>query len=112
MGSVRLKVAGTWLAPCPTFGTLSYPKVAGTLSYPAELNPVLRGWAGYFCMGPISDTYRIINSHVRYRFRQWWLAKHKGARLDGRWRWSRWLEQQFGLLQLKWDPSRMPNAKA
>ncbi len=78
----------------------------------AELNPVLRGWAGYFCMGPISDTYRIINSHVRYRFRKWWTAKFKGARLDGRWHWSRWLEQKFGLLQLKWDASRLPQAKA
>lgn len=78
----------------------------------AELNPVLRGWAGYFCMGPISDAYRTINSHVRYRFRKWWTAKHKGARLDGRWHWSRWLEQEFGLLQLKWDPSRLPHAKA
>ena len=78
----------------------------------AELNPVLRGWAGYFCMGPISDAYRIINSHVRYRFGKWWLAKHKGARLHPRWRWSPWLEETFGLLQLKWDPSRLPNAKA
>lgn len=24
----------------------------------AELNPVLRGWAGYFCIGPVSDTYQ------------------------------------------------------
>jgi RNA-directed DNA polymerase len=78
----------------------------------AELNPVLRGWAGYFCMGPVSDTYRTINSHLRYRFREWWLAKHKGVRLDPRWHWSRWLEQRFGLLELKWDPSRLPNAKA
>jgi RNA-directed DNA polymerase len=78
----------------------------------AELNPVLRGWAGYFCMGPVSDTYRTINSHLRYRFRKWWLAKHKGVRLDPRWHWSRWLEQRFGLLELKWDPSRLPNAKA
>ncbi|MCH7885815.1 MAG: hypothetical protein IIC01_11280 [Planctomycetes bacterium] len=23
----------------------------------AELNRVLRGWAGYFCLGPVSDTY-------------------------------------------------------
>jgi RNA-directed DNA polymerase len=78
----------------------------------AELNPVPRGWAGYFCMGPISDTYRIINSHVRYRFRKWWIAKHKNARVDGRWKWSPWLEQRFGLLQLKWDPTRLPQAKA
>jgi group II intron reverse transcriptase/maturase len=78
----------------------------------AELNPVLRGWAGYFCMGPISDAYRKINSHVRYRFRKWWLAKHKKARLSGYWQWGRWLEQEFGLLELKWDPSRLPHAKA
>jgi RNA-directed DNA polymerase len=77
----------------------------------AELNPVLRGWAGYFCMGPVSDAYRKINSHVRYRFRKWWLAKHKNARLSGYWQWSRWLEQEFGLLELKWDPSRLPHAK-
>jgi len=78
----------------------------------AQLNPVLRGWAGYFCMGPISDAYRIINAHVRYRFRKWWTAKHKGARPDGRRHWSRWLEQEFGLLQLKWDASRLPQANA
>jgi RNA-directed DNA polymerase len=78
----------------------------------AELNPVLRGWAGYFCLGPISDAYRIINSHVRYRFRKWWTAKHKNVRLDGRWKWSRWLEQKFGLLELRWDSGRLPHAKA
>src|ERR1019366_8338109 len=78
----------------------------------AELNPVLRGWAGYFCLGPVTDTYRIVNSHVRYRFRKWWIAKHKNARVDGRWKWSPWLEQRFGLLQLKWDPTRLPQAKA
>jgi len=78
----------------------------------AELNPVLRGWAGYFCLGPVSDAYRIINAHTRYRFRKWWTAKHKNAWLNGRWRWSRWLEQEFGLLELKWDASRLPHAKA
>lgn len=78
----------------------------------AELNPVLRGWAGYFCLGPITDAYRTINAHVRHRFRKWWIAKHKNVRLDGRWNWSRWLEQKFGLLELKWDPSRLPHAKA
>jgi hypothetical protein len=29
-----------------------------------------------------------------------------------RWYWSPWLEEKFGLLQLKWDPSRLPHAKA
>ncbi len=79
-----------------------------------ELNPVLRGWAGYVCIGPVSDTYQTINAHVRYRFRKWWSAKHKikPDRLGPCWYWSPWLERKFGLLQLKWDLSRLPHAKA
>jgi len=77
-----------------------------------ELNRVLRGWAGYFCLGPVSDTYRAINSHTRYRFRKWWGAKHKNARFGPCWYWSPWLERTFGLLQLRWDPSRLPHANA
>jgi len=77
-----------------------------------ELNRALRGWAGYFCLGPVSDTYRTINAHVRYRFRKWWGAKHKTRQLGPCWYWSPWLEQTFGLLQLRWDPSRLPHAKA
>ena len=78
----------------------------------AELNRVLRGWAGYFCLGPVSDTYRAINSHTRYRFRKWWGAKHKNARLGPCWYWSPWLERTYGLLQLRWDPSRRPLSNA
>ncbi len=77
-----------------------------------ELNRVLRGWAGYFCLGPVSDTYRAINAHVRYRFRRWWGAKHKTRKFGPCWYWSPWLEQTFGLLQLRWAPSRLPHAKA
>jgi RNA-directed DNA polymerase len=77
-----------------------------------ELNPVLRGWAGYFCLGPVSEAYRVINSHVRYRFDKWWRAKHRHVRTDARWGWSRWLEQEFGLLELKWDARRLPHANA
>ena len=77
-----------------------------------ELNQVLRGWANYFCLGPVSEAYRKINSHVRYRFRRWWETKHKTRASGPRWYWSPWLEKKFGLLQLKWDPSRLPQAKA
>ncbi len=82
-----------------------------------ELNRVLGGWAGYFCLGPVSDAYRAINAHVRYRFRQWWGAKHKTNKRKTRkfepcWYWSPWLERTFGLLQLRWDPSRLLQAKA
>lgn len=77
-----------------------------------QLNLVLRGWAGYFCLGPVSDAYRAINAHVRYRFDKWWRAKHKHVRTDARCRWSSWLEQEFGLLELKWEARRLPQAKA
>lgn len=88
------------------YGHLSEEEMA------AELNPVLKGWANYFCLGPVSTAYRKINSHVRWRFRQWWERKHQRRVRDPRWWWSRWLEERFGLLHLKWDSSRLPRAKA
>jgi RNA-directed DNA polymerase len=85
----------------------------GVAELVAALNPVLRGWAGYFCLGPCTKAYRAVNAHVGYRFRKWWLAKHKGVGLpDVRWHWNRWLEQRFGLIELRWDPGRLPHANA
>jgi hypothetical protein len=77
-----------------------------------ELNRVLSGWANYFCLGPITRAYRKINSHVRYRFRRWWESKHRTPARGGFWYQSPKLEEVFGLLHLKWDPSRLPYAKA
>jgi group II intron reverse transcriptase/maturase len=99
---------------CQKISTMTDRKRAGLseTEMVAELNPVLRGWAGYFCLGPVSSAYRKINAHVRYRFRRWWGAKHKRRASGPQWYWSPWLEKTFGLLQLKWDPSRLPHAKA
>jgi len=77
-----------------------------------ELNRVLHGWANYFCLGPISRAYRKVNSHVRYRFRRWWETKHRTPARGRLWYQSPELEKVFGLLHLKWDPSRLPHAKA
>ena len=38
---------------------------------------MLKGWANYFCRGPVSEAYRNIDFHVRQRIRQWLVAKHK-----------------------------------
>jgi group II intron reverse transcriptase/maturase len=43
----------------------------------AHLNRMLVGWANYFCLGPVSQTYRAIDRHVCRRLRQWLCAKHK-----------------------------------
>lgn len=77
-----------------------------------KLNRVLGGWANYFCLGSISRAYRKINSHVRYRFRRWWETKHRASARGRHWCQSPELEKVFGLLHLKWDRSRLPNAKA
>jgi len=99
---------------CETISALTDRSKCGqsTRTTMRDLNRVLSGWANYFCLGPISRAYRIINSHVRWRFRQWWQAKHRRRETAPWWRWSRWLEQEFGLLQLRRDPRRLPQAKA
>ena len=45
----------------------------------AGLNRKLRGWANYFCLGPVSKAYRAVDSHARHRLRQWLCRKHKTA---------------------------------
>jgi group II intron reverse transcriptase/maturase len=64
---------------CETISAITDRKRSGldSAEVVTELNRVLRGWAGYFCLGPVSDAYRAINAHVRYRFRRWSGAKHK-----------------------------------
>jgi hypothetical protein len=42
------------------------------------LNRVLKGWASYFCLGPVCNAYRAVDSHTRRRLCQWRCAKYKG----------------------------------
>ena len=42
-----------------------------------KLNQMLRGWANYFCLGPVSKAYQAVDQHTRKRLRQWLCAKHK-----------------------------------
>ena len=64
------------------------------------LNRKLRGWANYFCLGPVSKAYRAVDEHARHRLRQWLRAKHKvQGRVEGRYP-DRYLHEELGLLQL------------
>ena len=42
-----------------------------------QLNQMMRGWANYFCLGPVSQAYRAIDQHACRRLRQWLCAKHR-----------------------------------
>jgi RNA-directed DNA polymerase len=66
----------------------------------ARLNRMLRGWANYFCLGPVSPAYRAIDQHVCRRLRQWLCAKHK-VQGQGTARFpDQHLYQELGLLRL------------
>ena len=36
-----------------------------------RINHRLRGWANYFCLGPVSRAYRAVDRHTASRLRQW-----------------------------------------
>jgi RNA-directed DNA polymerase len=42
-----------------------------------KLNPMMVGWANYFCLGPVSKAYRAVERHARTRLRRWLCTKHK-----------------------------------
>ena len=41
------------------------------------LNRVLVGWANYFCLGPVSKAYRVLDRHATERLSWWLCEKHK-----------------------------------
>jgi hypothetical protein len=76
-----------------------------------QLNRILRGWSNYFCLGPVSATYRAIDRHARHRRRQWLRGKHK---LKGRGTTrfpDQYLHDVLGLVRLSDLPKTFPWAK-
>jgi RNA-directed DNA polymerase len=66
----------------------------------ADLNRRLRGWANYFCLGPVSRAYRAVDRHVTTRLRQWLRRKHK-VRGRGTARYpDEYLYEELGLIRL------------
>jgi hypothetical protein len=64
------------------------------------LNRIMNGWASYFCLGPVSKAYRVIERHARRRLRQWLCRKHQ-VRWPAIHRFpDRYIDQQLGLVRL------------
>ncbi|MCO6692807.1 MULTISPECIES: group II intron maturase-specific domain-containing protein [Pseudomonas] len=43
----------------------------------AELNSIIRDWAGYFDQGPVLKSYQILQTYTERRIRRWLVNKHK-----------------------------------
>jgi RNA-directed DNA polymerase len=78
----------------------------------ARLNRILLGWSNYFCLGPVSASYRAIDRHARDRLRQWLRRKHKlKSRGTSRFP-DQYLHDVLGLVRLSDRPKTFPWAKA
>ena len=66
-----------------------------------RINAKLRGWSNYFRIGTIQPAYRAVNSHSRFRVRQWLCVKFK-VQGQGRTRFpDEHLYQELHLYQLR-----------
>lgn len=78
----------------------------------ARLNRKLRGWANYFCLGPVSKSYRAVNAHTTLRLRRWLCNKHKISG-NGKTRFpEQYLHETLGLVYLPALTRNLPWAKA
>jgi RNA-directed DNA polymerase len=88
-----------------------------TLNAPTEtliydLNLKLKGWANYFCLGAVSKAYRAVDSHVRFRLRQWLRRKHKKSGAGTKAYSDEHLYERLGLVRLELRTKLLPWAKA
>jgi RNA-directed DNA polymerase len=72
-----------------------------------QLNAMLRGWANYFCLGPVRKAYVVIMRHVRRRLRRWLCGKHKVRHREYAHFPNEMLHEELGLYQLSGRPHRM-----
>ena len=77
-----------------------------------RLNPLLRGWAGYFNQGPVGRMYRRIDDYVARRLRIW-LMRKRGKKGTGYRQYSdQYLYEKLGLIRLLAPARGRSNAKA
>jgi RNA-directed DNA polymerase len=83
---------------------------------PAErvevLNPILRGWCGYFNQGPVVKVYRLVRQYIERRLRRW-LMRREQRRGTGYKRYpDRYLYEELGLFSVPDHRATTPNVKA
>ncbi len=88
----------------------SYGRTVGEMV--EELNRTLRGWGTYFCLGPVSRAYRVVDNHARHRLRQWLNGKHRSRGVHPVRQAPTYLHYELGLLRLEGTTRNLPWANA
>lgn len=87
-----------------------------TWQQPAErvavLNPILRGWCGYFNQGPVGKVYRLVRRYVERRFRKWLMRRLQRGGTGYKRYPDRYLYEDLGLFSVPDRRAAMPNVKA
>lgn len=78
----------------------------------AELNSRLRGWGNYFCLGPVSQAYAVVDDHARHRLVQWLNGKIRKRGTRPRRHPAAYLHDDLGLVQLTRTTRNFSWAKA
>jgi RNA-directed DNA polymerase len=73
-----------------------------------RLNRKMVGWANYFRLGPVSKAYRAVDTHARYRLRQWLRRKHKAPTAHKTLYSDEYLYEQLGLVRLEARSRNLP----
>ncbi len=76
------------------------------------INQRLAGWANYFQLGSVSQAYRVVDQHTRYRLCKWLRWKHKVGRRGSTRLPAPYLYQTLGLICLPRLTRFLPWAKA
>jgi group II intron reverse transcriptase/maturase len=77
-----------------------------------KLNQMLRGWANYFCLGPVAQIYELVRKHTHRRLRRWLCYKHKVRKGQYARFPYRYLHEQLGLVELRATGHRLLWANA
>ena len=77
-----------------------------------RLNRLMAGWSNYFCLGPVSKAYSVVDHHACRRLRRWLCKKHK-VQGRGTTRYSdENLYRELGLIKLRERTRSFPWATA
>lgn len=76
------------------------------------INPILRGWCGYFNQGPVVQVYRAVRRYLERRFRKWLMRREQRGGTGYKQYPDGYLYGELGLFPIPTRRTAAPNAKA